>query len=293
MAREFNVQAFSDQVKVVNGLVGAQLENTFLHSQNEHGVTLAVLPKHNFLFPKLIKPEFKQKVRKYLNQFGYHELGFDIVIAENGKIIDTEATYVPPPPPEEELNPYQREQLTLKAKREKEHLERVTHEAPAETHFAQTLALHFKHMHERFEQKYKALFAAVESPIERKLLEEILLQCAKHKFSLVQTEGPTLITITPQKEFRFERTNYRVDFYLEALGVCVIVECDGHDYHERTKAQATRDKKRDREFFKHGMVVLRFTGREIHNNAEACANEALKYLREHTLVPGGPQGEGF
>src|SRR5690606_35457447 len=43
--------------------------------------------------------------------------------------------------------------------------------------------------------------------------------------------------------------HYRVDFMIEcrdSIAEGVIVECDGHEFHERTKEQAARDKARDR-----------------------------------------------
>jgi hypothetical protein len=56
----------------------------------------------------------------------------------------------------------------------------------------------------------------------------------------------------------------------------LIVECDGHDFHEKTKQQAIRDKRRDRILQSLGYRVFRFTGSEIHNDAIACAVEAFK-----------------
>lgn len=52
-----------------------------------------------------------------------------------------------------------------------------------------------------------------------------------------------------------------------------VVECDGHDFHEKTKEQAQRDKKRDRFFQAKGWTVLRFTGSEIFHDAVKCADE--------------------
>ncbi len=67
----------------------------------------------------------------------------------------------------------------------------------------------------------------------------------------------------------------------------VIVEVDGHDFHERTKEQAEYDKKRDRFMTGTGAQVFRFTGREISRDADACAYEVLEYVitiqREHLL----------
>lgn len=76
---------------------------------------------------------------------------------------------------------------------------------------------------------------------------------------------------------------YRTDFALTSIHPedhhsipwLVIVEVDGHDYHERTKEQAARDKRRDRFFSTRGATVLRYTGSEIYRNADRCANEAL------------------
>jgi very-short-patch-repair endonuclease len=78
---------------------------------------------------------------------------------------------------------------------------------------------------------------------------------------------------------------YRADF-----GICtwayhgelppfiVIVEVDGHDYHERTKEQADYDKGRDRFMTATNAKVFRFTGREVWRDAEGCAYEVLEYV---------------
>ena len=81
-------------------------------------------------------------------------------------------------------------------------------------------------------------------------------------------------TIIPQ--YSFEEYNYRVDFYLKLdQDVNIVVECDGHEYHEKTKDQARRDRKRDRKLQQISEVdfVFRFTGSEIYNNPEKCVNE--------------------
>lgn len=63
----------------------------------------------------------------------------------------------------------------------------------------------------------------------------------------------------------------------------VAIECDGHDYHERTKEQAKRDKSRDRQMMALGVQTLRFTGSEIFADPTACAADVFdvsvrKYL---------------
>ena len=61
--------------------------------------------------------------------------------------------------------------------------------------------------------------------------------------------------------------------------VPLVVECDGHDYHERTKKQAARDKARDRALQAFGLPVFRFTGSELHKNPVKCAAEVHQYIR--------------
>lgn len=78
---------------------------------------------------------------------------------------------------------------------------------------------------------------------------------------------------------QFEVGPYRLDFaFLHHDGRRVAVEVDGHDYHERTKEQARNDKKRDRYLTRNGWQVLRFTGQEIHRDADRCASEVSAQL---------------
>lgn len=58
----------------------------------------------------------------------------------------------------------------------------------------------------------------------------------------------------------------------------VVIEVDGHDYHERTKEQAERDKHRDRFMTATEARVFRFTGREVWRDSIACAKEVLDYV---------------
>lgn len=95
-----------------------------------------------------------------------------------------------------------------------------------------------------------------ESPIEQLLLDAL-------------RKTPVGSIVTPQ----FEIGPYRVDFALFSTGKKVAVECDGHDFHEKTKEQAQRDKKRDRFLQLKGWAVLRFTGSEIYKDADRCAAE--------------------
>lgn len=63
------------------------------------------------------------------------------------------------------------------------------------------------------------------------------------------------------------------------------IECDGHDFHEKTKAQASRDKRRDRELASAGAPVVRFTGSEIFRDPLKHATWAIQHVRELAFRP--------
>lgn len=87
------------------------------------------------------------------------------------------------------------------------------------------------------------------------------------------------IVIVPQAEI----AGCRVDFAVYAgdlcgSWVCVAVECDGHNFHEKTKEQAARDKSRDRALVAYNVITLRFTGSEIYNDHKNCVEEISSVL---------------
>ncbi|MFC5353523.1 endonuclease domain-containing protein [Azospirillum himalayense] len=78
---------------------------------------------------------------------------------------------------------------------------------------------------------------------------------------------------------------YRVDIGIIVNGydgdrLLIAIECDGHDFHEKTKEQASRDKRRDRAFQKIGWMVFRFTGSDIFRKGEECADEVATFVAE-------------
>lgn len=74
---------------------------------------------------------------------------------------------------------------------------------------------------------------------------------------------------------------YRVDFLLGTYGSTAImaIECDGHDWHERTKQQASSDRARDRALLRMGVTTIRFTGSDIYHRANDCAAEVFSTYR--------------
>jgi hypothetical protein len=93
---------------------------------------------------------------------------------------------------------------------------------------------------------------------------------------------------------------YRVDFYvyLTRFGtvgstqenhyspelVRLVVEVDGHEFHEKTKDQASRDRDRDRKLMLAGCPVIRFTGSDVFNDPEGCAEQIDDQLNEYASI---------
>lgn len=92
----------------------------------------------------------------------------------------------------------------------------------------------------------------------------------------------------PQYEVESNGKKYRLDFYIHAKvhdnEVHLAIECDGHDFHERTKEQAVRDKSRDRALTERGFVPIRFTGSEIWRDPNLCAKQVENIIENRLLL---------
>jgi very-short-patch-repair endonuclease len=155
-----------------------------------------------------------------------------------------------------------------------------------------------------------------DSPIEARFLIALILFAVEEGWRVEIRESPSehqyphavnygvnsdsnVLLILPQ----FKLGEYRVDFLLRYTHTTIarlppgtdsnssvrrefqtlierqiIVECDGHDYHERTKEQARRDKKRDRRLQAMGFPVYRYTGSEIYQDSIECVREVVRIL---------------
>lgn len=90
--------------------------------------------------------------------------------------------------------------------------------------------------------------------------------------------------LNSQEVIEADDKKYRVDFFVAVKRngrfYGFIIECDGHEFHEKTKEQARKDKKRDRDLLSLGHQVIRFTGSEIVENPFSCAREIVKIILE-------------
>jgi very-short-patch-repair endonuclease len=127
-----------------------------------------------------------------------------------------------------------------------------------------------------FEKEIKSLMDVhgVTSPIEQIFLME-------WKFADVDDRHG--VKLQPQKKVETARGEFAVDFLVyhgddARRKLDFVIELDGHEFHEKTPQQATRDKARERAILRGGMPVLRFSGYEINRDARGCIREVEEYL---------------
>jgi hypothetical protein len=58
----------------------------------------------------------------------------------------------------------------------------------------------------------------------------------------------------------------------------IVVECDGHQFHERTPEQASKDRKRIRALQRLGVTALPFTGTDVVRDSIEAAFEAAQII---------------
>jgi hypothetical protein len=149
------------------------------------------------------------------------------------------------------------------------------------------------------------IMSVCESPMERRLLAAFLdagfdhMEPAAdgfpHCVAIRAWESRAAAFLFAQHPATLEGKDYRFDFVVltfDTAGniISIIVEVDGHDFHERTKEQAQRDKSRDRSAQREGWHVLRFTGSEVFRDAARCVDEVLATIATLTAPrAGGPQ----
>lgn len=107
------------------------------------------------------------------------------------------------------------------------------------------------------------------------------LPSEKH-LEVAKAKGFVGFYIVPQHPFGAYRADLLVGFYgpknWSLKQSAIVVECDGHQWHESTKEQAQRDRARERELNQHVAKVIRFTGSEIYRDPFACVDEIDRTL---------------
>lgn len=109
----------------------------------------------------------------------------------------------------------------------------------------------------------------------------------KH-FEVLPNSYERALLVEPQAEMLWGRVDFLVAYYGAKDGLgdpswhYLVVECDGHEWHDRTKEQASKDRERDREAQLAGCTVFRFTGRDLWRDAWGCAGKVLDWTAQFT-----------
>lgn len=120
----------------------------------------------------------------------------------------------------------------------------------------------------------------INSPIEKIFITAFLIYCKAFNKD---------VFIEPQIEIMCNKKLYIVDFEIKYDEMCnpslkkdfnLAIECDGYDFHQKTKKQVEYDNKREYDLKMAGYQILRFSGSEIYNNPYECINRLFNYLEE-------------
>lgn len=118
-------------------------------------------------------------------------------------------------------------------------------------------------------------------------IEEMFAVCLEIKLSEIRDQFfYELFEFTVQEKINVNDKTYYADFYFNSSDKCfvkaekdikLIVECDGHEFHEKTKEQVERGNERDLNLRMNGYDIIHFSGSQIYKNPKKCVSDFLKY----------------
>lgn len=126
----------------------------------------------------------------------------------------------------------------------------------------------------------------IDSPIEQIFFMALRVQCQQMGIEFTTLVEPEFIKpgfhftlyISPQKKIG----NYKVDFHIKLKQGCgeseLVVELDGHDFHDKDKRQRSYEKARDRYLLQQGFKVFHFTGSDVVKSPQHVAYEVMQSL---------------
>lgn len=110
-------------------------------------------------------------------------------------------------------------------------------------------------------------------------IEELFISC----FNACRVALMVRDSVRPMTQVKIDR--YLIDWSVHlSNGKKLAVELDGHNFHEKTKEQASKDKKNDRVLVSNGYTLIRFSGSDVWNNPFECCRETVDHI--HILEHG-------
>jgi len=149
-------------------------------------------------------------------------------------------------------------------------------------YLCKNVEIQYKGNQSDFQYRLDEAILGCESPIEQLLAIEFetIDLMRVHNFN----PFIDVIDIEKQSVIECNGNTYRVDFLIpvwypnQHAGKMFVVECDGHEFHQKTKEQVEKDNERTRNLQAAGYEVIRFSGTEIYHKAYKCAREVLKII---------------
>lgn len=92
------------------------------------------------------------------------------------------------------------------------------------------------------------------------------------------------MAILPQHKVEANGNIYYLDFYFDAktcgygVDYKLAIECDGHDFHEKSKKQVAHDNERALNLKMAGYDILRFSGSQIYKEPFKCVLQTMNYI---------------
>ena len=138
-----------------------------------------------------------------------------------------------------------------------------------------------KHHRRTYRSKWERTLGETGSPIESLFLGAFCEAAFEHGYRVrPRSTDNDIIGVQPQKTIGFYRVDLAISFLFFGASIDLIVELDGHAWHDKTARQVERDKKRERALMDLGYELRRFSGREVNADARGCAMEVLNLIMD-------------
>lgn len=134
-------------------------------------------------------------------------------------------------------------------------------------------------LYEKCHEEIDGTILMTQSPVERMFY--ISLKNAAVRNGITLDDG--FHYFKPQYKVEVSRKTYYIDFCLSVFdgisdSIDLFIEVDGHKYHNESKKKVAEDKRRERALQTSCAGMITFTGSEVYNDPDGCAEEAVSTL---------------
>jgi len=128
-----------------------------------------------------------------------------------------------------------------------------------------------------YAKKYKTDSIFAEISIASKELRKVIPKC------FIKNVIPAAFVIDcPDKDISGYKPDFLISFS-DYSNLIFAIEIDGHQWHEKTKEQASNDRKKDRAYLKNMAIPIRFTGSDVYHDALSCVRETMEISLQYLI----------